>query len=68
MPITITLNGDRREFDGPLTVPALLTALEIDPRMIALELNRTVVKRAAFGDTTVRDGDEVEIVAFVGGG
>ena len=68
MSITITLNGDRREFDGPLTVPALLAALAIDPRMIALELNRVVVKRAAFGETTVRDGDEVEIVAFVGGG
>jgi thiamine biosynthesis protein ThiS len=64
----ITLNGDRTEVAGPLTVGELLTRLEIDARRVAVEHNLIVVKRAAFGDTVVRDGDQVEIVNFVGGG
>lgn len=68
MPITIRLNGDPRAFDEPLPVPALLAALGLDPRMVAVERNRLVVKRADYAATTVIDGDEIEIVAFVGGG
>jgi len=66
--LQITLNGDRFDVAGPLTVAELLTRLEIDPRRVAVEHNLTVLKRAAFGDTFVRDGDRVEIVNFVGGG
>jgi thiamine biosynthesis protein ThiS len=64
----IVLNGDPQDLDGPLTVQALLERLEIDPRVVAVELNRKVVKRARYAETTVEDGAEVEIVAFVGGG
>jgi len=66
--LQITLNGDRTEVAGPLTVSELLVSLEIDARRVAVEHNLVVVKRAAFGDTIVRDGDQVEIVNFVGGG
>jgi thiamine biosynthesis protein ThiS len=66
--MTIQLNGDRRELSGPLTVAELLTQLDIDRRRVAVELNLTVLKRAAFDDTVVKDGDEVEVVNFVGGG
>jgi len=66
--MTIQLNGDRRELNGPLTVAELLTQLDIDRRRVAVELNLVVLKRAAFDDTVVRDGDEVEVVNFVGGG
>ena len=66
--MTITLNGDRAEIAGPLTVAELLTSLGIDPRRVAVEHNLVVVKRAAFADTVVREGDQVEIVNFVGGG
>ena len=64
----IVLNGDPHDLDGPLTVQALLERLDIDPRVVAVELNRKVVKRARYAETTVEDGAEVEIVAFVGGG
>ena len=64
----IMLNGDAHELAGPLTVAALLAQLEIDARRVAVEHNLVVLKRDAFGSTTVRDGDEVEIVNFVGGG
>jgi len=66
--LQITLNGDQLEVAGPLTVSELLNRLEIDARRVAVEHNLVVLKRAAFGDTLVRDGDQVEIVNFVGGG
>ena len=53
---------------GPLTVNALLAQLDIDPRRVAVEHNLVVLKRAAFDETLVREGDQIEIVNFVGGG
>ena len=64
----ITLNGDAHELAGPLTVTELLARLEIDPRRVAVEHNLVVVKRDLFDRTTVSEGDEIEIVNFVGGG
>ena len=64
----IVLNGDRRELSGPQTVQSLLEHLGIDARMVAVELNRVVVRRDRHPHTVVTDGAEVEIVAFVGGG
>ena len=64
----ITLNGDPFEVAGPLTVNALLARLDIDPRRVAVEHNLVVLKRATFDETTVREGDRIEIVNFVGGG
>ena len=66
--MTITLNGEPFELSGPLTVTELLSQLEIDARRVAVEHNITVLKRTAFDETIVREGDEVEIVNFVGGG
>jgi thiamine biosynthesis protein ThiS len=66
--VKITLNGDRFDLAAPVTVTALLAQLDIDPRRVAVEHNLTVLKRAAFDSTLVRDGDQIEIVNFVGGG
>lgn len=66
--MTITLNGDPFDLSGPLTVTELLTSLEIDARRVAVEHNLVVLKRAAFDATLVSEGDNVEIVNFVGGG
>ena len=62
------MNGDAHEVAGPLTVKELLAHLEIDGRRVAVEHNLVVLKRDAFDVTMVRDGDEIEIVNFVGGG
>ena len=64
----ITLNGDPYEVDVPLTISALLARLEIDSRRVAVEHNLIVVRRGAYDATLVRDGDQIEIVNFVGGG
>jgi thiamine biosynthesis protein ThiS len=66
--LTITLNGDPFDLSGPLTVSELLTSLEIDARRVAVEHNLVILKRAAFDATLLREGDNVEIVNFVGGG
>jgi thiamine biosynthesis protein ThiS len=66
--MNITLNGDPREIPGPLSVSALLQQLEIDARRVAVELNMAVVKKAAYESSVIKEGDEVEIVNFVGGG
>ncbi|HKB09006.1 MAG TPA: sulfur carrier protein ThiS [Vicinamibacterales bacterium] len=64
----ITLNGEPHDLAGPLTVHDLLSELQIDARRVAVEHNLIVLKREAFDWTTVNEGDEVEIVNFVGGG
>lgn len=64
----ITLNGDPYELDAPLAIDRLLAQLDIDARTVAVEHNRVVVKRESFGATIINEGDQVEIVNFVGGG
>jgi thiamine biosynthesis protein ThiS len=66
--VKMTLNGEPYEVDGPLTVTELLARLDIDPRRVAVEHNLVVIKRVAFENTTINEGDQVEIVNFVGGG
>lgn len=66
--MTIRLNGDPYELAGPMSVAALLAALDIDPRRVAVELNLVVLKRAAFSTTMIQAVDTMEIVNFVGGG
>ena len=66
--LRITLNGDTHEVAGPLTMAELLAQLDIDARRVAVEHNLVVLKRDALASTLVQDGDEVEIVNFVGGG
>lgn len=64
----ITLNGEPHELAAPVTIDALLQSLGIDGRRVAVERNLIVVRRTLYATEVVGDGDEVEIVNFVGGG
>jgi thiamine biosynthesis protein ThiS len=64
----IRLNGEPFEVEGERTVSQLLSQLDIDWRRVAVEHNLTVLKRHLFESTAIREGDEIEIVNFVGGG
>jgi len=64
----ITINGEGKRFDAPLSVEELLTALELEPRKIAVERNLEIVPKSRYGETALGDGDRIEIVQFVGGG
>jgi len=66
--VTIQLNGEPFDLPALLSVSALLARLEIDARRVAVELNLSVLKRLTFDQITIKDGDEVEVVNFVGGG
>jgi sulfur carrier protein len=67
-PGAIMLNGERREWPRDQSLEHLLQDLALDARLVAVELNRLVVKRGRYAETIVRENDEVEIVSFVGGG
>jgi sulfur carrier protein len=67
-PGEIILNGERREWPRDQSIEHLLQDLALDARVVAVELNKLVVKRGRYADTVVRENDEVEIVSFVGGG
>jgi sulfur carrier protein len=66
--MTIRLNGEAYEIPEPLTVAQLLERLRIDARRVAVELNLEIVKRSRYESATISEGDEVEVVNFVGGG
>ena len=64
----VQVNGEVREVPDKLTLSELVRELSLAPERLAIELNREVVRRAAWPETQMRDGDQVEIVHFVGGG
>jgi thiamine biosynthesis protein ThiS len=66
--MTLTLNGESRSFDGPLSVATLLAALGLDTRKVAVERNEAIVPRSRYAQTWLGGGDSLEIVHFIGGG
>ena len=64
----ITINGRKQDINGELSVADLLTRRETEPIQVAVEINEEIVSRKSFADVTIRDGDRIEIVTFVGGG
>ena len=66
--IALTINGERRSFDDPLTVAQLIEQLRLAGKRIALERNGEIVPRGRFAEQALFDGDRFEIVVAVGGG
>lgn len=64
----LVINGDERRFDAPLTLAALVEQLGMKSDRVAVELNRDIVARENWPQTSLSDGDQLEIVQFVGGG
>ena len=68
MPMEIVVNGERRIALEGQTILGLLRELGLEPERVAVEYDRKIVKQAVWPDTVLRDGSELEIVQFVGGG
>jgi thiazole synthase len=68
MAVEITLNGEMRRLDAPLSVRGLLESLGLDPAKIAVERNLEIVPRSTYDAVAVAHGDRLEIVHFIGGG
>jgi sulfur carrier protein len=64
----IQLNGEKHELADAGTLEELVRELSLTPQRVAIELNRTVVRRDQWAQTILNEGDRVEIVHFVGGG
>ena len=64
----IHLNGEEKEIADGLNIAGLLDELEIRPGRVVVELNRTIISRETQESTSLKEGDVLEIVHFVGGG
>jgi thiazole synthase len=62
------INGEQRDFPDGLSVAALVAQLGMKPDRVAVELNLEIVPRTVWDTTTLKDGDKLEVVHFVGGG
>ena len=66
--MTLIVNGEALTFPGLGDLAALVAALGLDGRKVAIERNLEIVPRSAYGRTALADGDRIEIVHFIGGG
>ena len=66
--LNVTVNGDARRVNGGATIAGMLRELGIDPKRVAVERNLAIVPKSTLEDVRVEDGDQYEIVHFVGGG
>lgn len=64
----VEVNGETREIPAELSLAGLLDHLSMPSRLLAIELNKAVVRRKDWQDTKVQDSDRIEIIHFVGGG
>src|SRR5207302_5344049 len=62
------INGEQRDFPDGLTIAALVAQLGMKPDRVAVELNLEIVPRTQWESTTLKHGDRLEVVHFVGGG
>jgi thiamine biosynthesis protein ThiS len=66
--MNIVLNGEPRRLDGPQTLAGLVETLGLDVRKVAIERNLEIAPRSTYGQTSLSEGDRIEIVHFIGGG
>lgn len=63
----VTINGEKRDVNG-IRLNDYVALIGLKTERIAVEINGIVVPRSEYENTTLKDGDNVEIVSFVGGG
>jgi sulfur carrier protein len=69
--IDVVVNGDERTVPAGCPLPDLLREMEIDPEAtsgVAVAINASVVRRQAWAETTLEDGDTVEVIQAQQGG
>jgi len=66
--LSIRVNGEHRRVRDGLSIAELALELGLEPTKVAVERNLEIVPRSTLGEVKVADGDEYEIVTFVGGG
>ncbi|MEE8060959.1 MAG: sulfur carrier protein ThiS [Gemmatimonadales bacterium] len=66
--VTLIINGDQRRVPALASVQELLEHLGLDARGVVVEVNEHIIRRPHLRETTLNEGDRVELVHFVGGG
>ena len=66
--VQVRINGEHRRVAEGVSISELVSELGFDPARVAVERNLEVVPRSTLADVKVQDGDDFEIVRFVGGG
>lgn len=66
--LSISVNGQHRRVIAGITIAELAAELGLEPTKVAVERNMEIVPRSTLGQVRVDDGDDFEIVTFVGGG
>ena len=66
--VTIRLNGDARTVEEGMTVAALLAELDVPPQRVVVEHNMRILRAGDFAAARIAEGDELEVLQFVGGG
>jgi len=64
----LRINGEMREFNAPLSLADLVAELGMKQDRVAIELNHNIASRDRWNETQLSEGDQLEIVHFVGGG
>ena len=64
----VTVNGEKRSYDGPMTLLGLVESLGLRPGMVAVERNHRIIPRNDMEKETIGEGDSFEIIRLVGGG
>ncbi len=68
MSVTLKVNGKTQTFEGSIKIPDLLAAFNIRAASVVVERNREILHKDCFADVMLENGDELEIIRFVGGG
>jgi len=66
--ITLAVNGTSQQHDTPLTLAQLLVNMDLSRKRVAVERNGEIVPRSQYAEVDLQNGDQLEIVAAVGGG
>jgi sulfur carrier protein len=66
--ISLQINGKKVELEHPIQLLAYLDQLGVNPRVVAVEHNGSIIERAVYNTVMLQEGDTVEIVRMVGGG
>ena len=68
--VSITVNGEARDVPAGLALPDVLRRLDLDPERtgVAVAKNGAVVRRSAWAETEVADGDDLEVITATQGG
>lgn len=64
----ITINGKKQGLDCPRTLQVFIEQTRLNPNRIIAEVNEKIIKREKWGNYTLKNGDQIELITFVGGG